>query len=106
MTLTNTMGTTIHSSYTRSAVTALDERGDRTDLSLADGRVVSVPVAVNRSSASRLRAGVKRLAAVEIDTERLSAVAVGTGFRRPFRRPIPVSMALGLIAAGVPGLAR
>ncbi|MEO0493551.1 MAG: hypothetical protein AAF081_09060 [Actinomycetota bacterium] len=87
-------------------MTSLVEAEGRTELALADGRRVSVPLAVNRRSASEMRASVRRLTAVEIDSERRSAIAVGTGWRRPFMRPIPVSMALGLIAAGVPGVAR
>ena len=79
---------------------------DRTRLTLADGRVVELPWLANRRSAAALQANVRRLTAVEIDAERCSAVAVGTGFRRPFMRPIPVSMALGLLALGVPGVAR
>jgi hypothetical protein len=83
--------------------TVIDEH---TRLTLADGRALDVPVTPNRRSAAALQANVRRLTAVEIDAERCSAVAVGTSFRRPFARAIPVSMALGLVALGVRGVAR
>lgn len=95
-----------HPSTHLSRVTALDESPDHTALELADGRVLEVAVSINRASAAEMRRGVRRLTAVEIDVDRRSAVAIGTGFRRPFMRVIPVSMSLGLIAGGVQGLAR
>lgn len=87
-------------------VTASTTVDDHTRLELADGRTVEVPLVPNHRSAAALRASVRRLTAVEIDATRRTAVAVGTGFRRPFIRPIPVSMALGLLALGIPGVAR
>ena len=80
--------------------------GDHTRLGLRDGRSIELPLTPNRRSASALRASVRRLTSVEIDTERVTATVRGTGFRRPFARPVPVSMALGLLALGVPGVAR
>ena len=79
---------------------------DHTRLELESGRFVDVPLVANPRSAAALKASVRRITAVEIDAERCSAVAVGTGFRLPFMRLIPVSMALGLLALGVPGVAR
>ena len=79
---------------------------DRTRLELESGRVVDVPVLANQRAAATLRGRVRRITAVEIDSEHCSAVAIGTGHRLPFVRVIPVSMALGLLALGVPGVAR
>ena len=87
-------------------IDSLREREGHTELALADGRTVTVALSVNRRSATELLGSVRRLTAVEIDCERRSAIAVATGWRRPFMRPIPVSMALGLVAVGIPGVAR
>lgn len=78
----------------------------RTLLELDDGRVVEVSWVADPSSARAFMATVRRVSAVEIDSNRSVAIAVGKGFRLPFTRPIPVSMALGLLSLGVPGVAR
>ena len=88
------------------SITASVVADDRTRLELETGCFVEVPLVANPQSAAALGASVRRITAVEIDADRCSAVAVGTGHRLPFIRPIPVSMALGLLALGVPGVAR
>ena len=91
---------------TPAGITAAVAAVDRTRLELADGRSVVVPFTPDRRSAAALRASVRRLTSVEIDAGRRSATASGTGFRRPCTRAIPVSMALGLVTLGIPGVAR
>lgn len=82
-------------------ITEVIGRADNRSVVIADGTRIDVPVGVNRAAAARFLRTVRRVDRVEIDVDRLVAVASGRSHRLPFRRRIPVSMALGLARLGV-----
>ena len=99
------MATTTHSpSVSDASIARLVARDGSTAVIRHDGSSITLPVVANdRSAASFLRT-VRRVGRVEIDATRLRAAVAGVGHRRAFRRQIPVSMALGLAARGVPAM--
>ena len=63
---------------------------------------------LGRSSDVETPAGFRRVDWVRlwIDRDRVSAEAVGVGYRLPATRPIPLATAVELLAAGIPHVTR